>query len=93
MLNTFGNTNEPLRILAEKAAGLRYDSPEAEAILDKEDWADHWPVVDANGCLTGDVVETADCEGYSNVCDMAMIADEDLRPEQRPGPNEVYAKL
>lgn len=93
MANTFGNTNEPLHALAEEAVGLRYDSPEAKVILDREDWANHWPVVDADGILTGDVVETDDCDGYLNVADEAMIAVEDLRPGQRSVALDGYADV
>ena len=94
MRDTYGNTNAELVALTDRAAGLRYDSPDAIAILDEADWANHWPVVDADGLLTGDVVETDDCENYWNVDDMAMISDNDIRPEQRPSSNHwPYATL
>ena len=79
--------------LAERASGLRYDSTEAKAILDTEDWANHWPVVDADGLLTGDVVETDGCAGYLNVRDEAMIAVEELRPGQRSSAIDGYADV
>ncbi len=91
MSDTYGNTNKVLVALAERAAGLHYDSPDAKAILDEEDWANHWPVVDADGLLTGDVVETDDCDNYLNVADMAMISDDDVRPKQRC--DDGYAHL
>jgi len=93
MSDTYGNANVILVALANRAAGMHYESPEAKRILDEEDWSDHWPVVDADGILTGDVVETADCEGYWNVDDMAMIADDDLRPAQRKTRHEGYVTL
>ena len=83
MLDTYGNTNKSLVALAQEASGLRYDSAEAEAILGREDWADHWPVCDAEGHLTGDVVETDDCEGYASVANEAMVAIADLPEDEQ----------
>ena len=81
MRDTFGNANEGLRGLAERAAGLHYESAAAKKIMDERDWEDHWPVVDADGDLTGDVVENADCGGYFNVDDEVMVSEDDLTPE------------
>ena len=91
MKNTFGNTNTELVALAERATGMRYDSPDAKAILNEADWTSHWPVVDADSLLTGDVVETDDCDDYWNVGDEAMIAEDDLHPGQRG--QDGYANL
>ena len=94
MLNTYGNTNKTLRALADRACGLRYDSPEAGAIMDEEDWAHHWPVVDGEGLLTGDVVETEDCtEEYINVDDVAMVSRDDLTAKQRKTICDGYVNL
>lgn len=83
MKDTYGNTNKKLRRLAEEAAGLHYKSVEADKILDQTDWQNHWPVIDADGELTGDVVETDDCDNYVNVGDMAMIDIDDLPASKR----------
>ena len=83
MRDTYGNANTRLRTLAEAATGLRYDSEEAQAILGQADWQSHWPVVDADGELTGDVVETDDCDEYANVADETMISLSDLSDAQR----------
>lgn len=75
---------ERLTELAERASGLQYDSPEAKLIMDEADWANHWPVVDEDGELTGAVVETEEaCNGYANVDDLAMIAEDDVKPGNR----------
>ncbi len=93
MKDTFGNANVELVALADEAFGLRYDSCEARDILDHADWASHWPVVDADGKLTGDVVETADCDGYLNVDDLAMINRADLTTTQRHTIDEGCVQL
>jgi hypothetical protein len=96
MRDTYGNTNTELYSLAQEAIGLHYEAPEARIILDRADWSHHWPVVDGDGRLTGDVVETEDCGGYWNVDDEAMIANEDLSPAQRKRrnqPSEGYVTL
>lgn len=71
---------EKLRILAGKCAGMRYDSKRAQKILELGDWQDCWPVCDAAGLLTGDIVGTE--EGYLSVSNTAMVAVDDLSPEQ-----------
>lgn len=62
---------------AGRARGLRYDSTEAEAILDPDrmGWYQHWPVIDTAGRLTGEVCDGGD--GYANVQDEAMIDRDD----------------
>lgn len=68
--------------LAEVACGLRYDSAEAQSIMNSDDWANYWPVVDADGALTGAVVETEDCDGMANVDDIAMVYLHNLKLSQ-----------
>ena len=83
---------EHLRLLAEEAIGLQYDSAEAQAILDRRDWQDYWPVVNSDGTLTGEIVGCED--GYLNVDDMAMIPnDEELTEAQRKTIDEGYITL
>lgn len=81
LFETSGRT-EALTYLASQAIGLRYDSDDAKKILDVLDWASHWPVIDNQGCLTGDVKETDDMDEYANVDDLACIAIDDLTSEQ-----------
>jgi hypothetical protein len=69
-----------LRKLADEATGLYYDSPEAKAIMDRDDWNDWWPIVDGDGILTGDIVGGDD--DYFNVNDMAMVHRSDLTKKQ-----------
>jgi len=73
---------QKLRKLASKAAGLRYDSKRAQKILDAEDWSQFYPIVDNQGNLTGAIIGSQEAAGYSNVDDMAMVANRDLTPEQ-----------
>lgn len=79
------------RALAKQASGLRYDSPDAIAILDQEDWSQIWPVVDGDGILTGEIVGSE--EGYVNVEDLAMVAVADLSTEQRESIADGYVVL
>lgn len=82
---------EHCRKLAQEAAGLRYDSPEATAILDREDWSEIWPIVDAEGYLTGGICGSED--GFANVDDLAMVALSDLSDEQLETSDSGYVKL
>lgn len=61
-----------LRKLCEQHAGEHYESHRWMCAADYEDWSNHWPVIDSDGKLTGDVVESGDTAGYTNVDDMAM---------------------
>ena len=80
MRNTEDTQDERLRVLAESARGLRYDSAEVAAILDGDDWSQFWPIVDRDGYLTGEIT---DSQGdYANVRDLAMISFDDLTPLQ-----------
>ena len=64
---------ERLMALAQASTGLRYDSPEARAILDERDWVDYWPDCDASGLLLGGIVGSGDTGEYANVDDLAMV--------------------
>jgi hypothetical protein len=64
---------ENLNQLAEQAAGLHFESPAAKKILDTRDWDWHWPVINAAGILTGEVVDSDELAGYGNVDDLAMV--------------------
>lgn len=68
---------EHLGCLAQECAGLRYDSPEAGAIMSPHEWEGFWPVVGRDGLLTGDICGAE--EGFLNVDDMAMIHVQDTR--------------
>ena len=63
---------DDLKKAAQKTMGLNYESAEAKAIIDKEDWQDFYPEVDAWGELTGDVIDIDD-ERYIIIEDLVMI--------------------
>ena len=63
---------EDLRAIAERTAGLRYDSAEARAIHEEGDWTQNYPEVDGYGYLTGRVIDGND-DGYLVVEDVAMV--------------------
>jgi len=81
---------EVLAALASEAVGLRYDSPEAQRILNAReygyendaDWSGFWPVCDARGILTGEITDSDDDE-YANVADAAMVLLADLPAVER----------
>ena len=61
--------------IAESGTGLRYDSVMWRRLAAGGDWDGTWPVVDRDGEITGEVIDSQD--GYLNVDDEAMIhADE-----------------
>ena len=70
------DSQERQRAVAQHCQGWNYASPRTQRIMDLVDWTDWWPVCDANGRLTGDIVDSQD--DYYNVDDVAMIADSDL---------------
>jgi len=74
---------EHLKELAREASGLHYDSPEARAILDREDWSEFWPAINRDGELTGDIVDSDTPGEWANVDDEAMILLNDLAAEDR----------
>ena len=63
---------EDLRDIAERTAGMRYDSAEARAIHDEGDWTQCYPEVDGYGYLTGRVVGDNE-DGFIVVHDWAMV--------------------
>jgi len=88
------SSTEILTAAAVQAAGLRYDSDEASEILDaaEADWASHWPMIDGNGKLTGNVVETDGwTEDHLNVGDSAAIMRDDATAAGWRIDNEGYA--
>jgi hypothetical protein len=78
---------QTLRARASRAAGLMYDSPEAEKIHNPPngngyDWTQYYPVCDASGILTGGICGS-DEDGYANVSDLAQVPLDELNDEQR----------
>lgn len=73
--------------VAELLSGEHYKTGENIHLLHEAlDWAGLWPVVDAEGNLTGDVYDSgqSDATDYANVDDEAMVAIADLpEAEQR----------
>ena len=76
LLVAITDSQERQRAVAQHCQGWNYASPRTQRIMDLVDWTDWWPVCDANGRLTGDIVDSQD--DYYNVDDVAMIADSDL---------------
>jgi hypothetical protein len=75
---------EQLVAACEDNIGVHYESPEWTAVANDLDWENHWPVVDGDGLLTGDVYESGDgSEGWANVDDVAMVRMTDLPPEEQ----------
>jgi hypothetical protein len=62
---------------AEDGRGLHYRSAEWQRLAAFAQWQGVWPVIDANGDLTGDISEG--CESELNVDDEAMIDADDAR--------------
>ena len=63
---------ENLGDIAERSIGLRYDSAEAQTLLDEGDWYQYYPEVDGYGYLTGRVVGDNE-DGFIVVHDWAMV--------------------
>lgn len=61
---------------AAEGVGLHYRSPEWRRLAECAQWHNLWPVIDADGKLTGLVV--ADDDGFFNVDDEAMLAEDDI---------------
>ena len=72
---------EDLRDIAERTAGMRYDSAEARAIHGEGDWTDYYPEVDGYGYLTGRVIDATD-DGHLVVDDVAMVEARTLSHEE-----------
>ena len=71
---------EILNELAQRAQGLKYESPEARAILDDGDWAQWWPTCDRNGILDGGIIDSQ--PDFANVDDLAMVQFSELTPSE-----------
>lgn len=81
-----------IKRLSREARGLHYESAAAKHVLDQEDWAGVWPVIDSEGILTGEIVDSAD-DGYCNVDDMAMIHESELTDDQVAATEDGYVNL
>lgn len=62
---------------AEDGRGLHYRSAEWQRLAERCHWQGLWPVIDADGNLTGEISEGAESE--SNVDDEAMIDTDEAR--------------
>ena len=73
-----GTTVAEMQARATQAIGLAYDSDEAMAILngDNANWLQHYPEINREGNLTGEVIPQ-DGGDYIVVNDLAMIRTED----------------
>lgn len=72
---------ETYAALAAIGYGEHYESNQWKTLVDTYTpggWSQFWPVIDGNGILTGEIVDSQD--GYYNIADEAMIAAEDLPP-------------
>jgi hypothetical protein len=81
------NREETLRARASRAAGLMFDSPEADKCHNPPDgndydWSQYYPVCDAYGILTGGICGSDD-DGYANVFDLAQVPLDELNDGQR----------
>ena len=75
-------TPDELRlIMAQRAAGLHYESPAARAVIDATEWDSYYPEIDEGGYLTGDVVDCG-ADGYLNVDDDVYVREDALSQEQ-----------
>ena len=83
---------EFLARVAATVAGRRYNGPVAAEVLNAHDWAQHWPVVDGQGRLTGAVIDSDGCRGMANVADLAMVRLCDLPDGVEPD-NNGYVTL
>jgi len=72
-----GFSTAAAEIVAEEGRGLRYRSKEWRILAELVQWDCCWPVIDADGELTGEISEGADSE--SNVDDEAMIDTDEAR--------------
>ena len=67
--------------LANRLVGLRYDAPEAMAILNEADWNQIYPEASGQGEFTGGLVGY-DEPNYANLADVAMVPFSELTGEQ-----------
>ena len=77
---------EALRLALSRVIGQHYLGKLARKTLDNcnLDWSQYWPIVDADGKITGEL--SGGEEGYYNVDDLAMIAEEDI-------PSHILGKI
>jgi hypothetical protein len=71
-----------MQAAARRAQGLRILTARAQRIIGRVDWADHWPEIDADRRLTGEIVEASDIgDGgrYAMFCDEGAIDADDAR--------------
>ena len=80
------NLEDILKNVAQRASGLRWDSPEAIAIIngpdddgDELDWGEYYLEADGFGNLTGDVIPN-ESDGYVVVHDEVMV-DMNILPD------------
>jgi hypothetical protein len=73
-----------LNIIAQRTAGLHYESPAAVALIGPADWDGYYPEVDEYGYLTGDIVDctSGDADSYINVGDDVYVRQDSLSQEQ-----------
>lgn len=69
---------EILQAFCHKWAGTHYLAPAFRGAAEALDWAQHWPIVDGRGILTGAVVDSDGCADMANVGDLAMVRIDDL---------------
>jgi hypothetical protein len=76
--------NEDVRLaLCDANAGEHYESQRWCDAADALDWSGLWPIVNATGCLTGELTDCDDDDDYANVDDMAMVLISDLPIEEQ----------
>jgi hypothetical protein len=77
-------TREQLCAIAQRVAGLHYESPAARAVIDPTDWDSYYPEIDGDGYLTGDIVDctSSDADSYINVGDDVLVREDALSQEQ-----------
>ena len=77
-------TREQLCAIAQRVAGLHYESQPARAVIDATEWDSHYPEIDEDGYLTGDVVDctSSDADVYINVGDDVLVREDALSQEQ-----------
>ena len=74
---------DELKEAARKAIGMYYESAEARAIMNDEDWQDYFPEVDGRGEYTGGVIDIDDDNyiiiGEDVMIDKYSLNDDELR--------------
>ena len=75
---------ELLNVIAQRATGLHYEDPVAVDLIDSQDWTDHYPEVDGDGCLTGNIIDTtsSDADSYINVGNDVFVRKDALSQKQ-----------